>query len=174
MAGSESLYGFGIAAIYAQSAEVIDILTISVNVQVARDAGFFFETTERDGVIDTIFRHVTVGRPLAARDSEQTGVIDMNGVIARKSGCLARVRSGGFHQRANANIDAEDILAARWTAEIALRCLEDEVDLLLHGQWIVRGPVDGSVGGADHSMTVPGDGEEHAAIAGVRHHDGGV
>ena len=157
-----------------RATQIVDLFAISVNVQVACHAGFFIETSERDGVIDAILRHVAIGGPFAARDGEQAGIIDMDGVIAGKSRCLARIRSGGFHQRANANVHAKDVLPARWPAEIAFRRFEDEFDLLLHGQRIVGGLVDGGVGGADDGVAMPGNGEEHAAIAGMRHHDGRI
>jgi hypothetical protein len=45
---------------------------------------------------------------------------------------------------------------------------------LPRGQRLVGGVLDRRVGGADDGAVVPGNGEQHAAVAGTRHHDGGV
>ena len=63
------------------------------------------------------------------------------------------------------------VLCARYSAGR----LQNELDLLLHGATGSserRG--DRRIGGADQRMAMPGNGEHHAAIAGVRHHDGAI
>ena len=48
---------------------------------------------------------------------------------------------------------------------------EDEFDFLLHGDGLERRGWDGRVSGSDQGVTVPGNCEQHAAIAGVRNHN---
>ena len=82
--GSEGPDRFRIAAVDSEVAERVDVFEVSVDVQVARDAGFFIEAAQSDGVVDAILRHVTISRPLAAGDCEQAGVVEVNGVVARE------------------------------------------------------------------------------------------
>ena len=55
---------------------------------------FVRQIGQRRGLVDAVLRHVAVGRPLAAGDAEQAGLVDVDGVIAReRGGVLAVARS---------------------------------------------------------------------------------
>src|SRR5271170_3303243 len=110
---------------------------VAVNVQTSRDAGLFLQSTEGGGVVDTVLRHMPIGGPLSANDREQTGVINVNRVVARKGGGLSIGCSGGLDQRPDSYIHAENIFAGRLVTEIAAGGLEDEFDLFFKGERLI-------------------------------------
>jgi hypothetical protein len=77
-----------------------------------------------------------------------------------------------FHQRANAGKHAQDIAARGLPCQIKRGGREDEIDLLLQRHRLERGAVHRSIGGADQRVAVPWNSEHHAAVAGMRDHDG--
>ena len=79
----ESAQLFGVGTVDREIAKSSGILGIAVNAQILRDAAIVGELAERDGVVHRVFRHVPVGRPLAAGHRQQAGWIDVNRVIAR-------------------------------------------------------------------------------------------
>jgi len=94
---------------------------------------------------------------------------NLDRVIARKRG-----RTGlfvGFHQRADAGKNAEHIGSRRALREVVARRFEDEVDLLTRRVRLQHRLRNSRVGGAYQRVAVPRDGEHHAPIARVRHHD---
>ncbi len=144
-----------------------------MDLQVVRLARHVGKLAQGDGVVHRVLGHMPVGRPLAAHNGQQTRVIDMDGVIARERRRLARSPIG-FHQRTNADIDAEHITALWRAAEVLGSGVENELDLFLEGKRVIGRFLNRRIGRAHHRVLMPGDGKQHPAVAGVRHHDGGV
>ena len=136
------------------------------------DARLVRQPRERGRLVDAVFRHVAVGGPLAPADRDQAGILDADGVVARERRGVAAL--AGAHQRPDAREHAEHVGARRLPVQVERRGLQDELDLLLQRHRLQRGLRNRRVGGAHHRVAVPRDGEHHAPVAGVRHHDGVV
>ena len=95
-------------------------------------------------------------------------------VWSRESAEVCAVRGAGAAQGADAREDAQDVGARRLLFQVQRGGLQDELDLLLEGDGLQRRFVDGRVGGADERVAMPRDREHHAAVAGVRDHDGAL
>ena len=114
---AEALVGSGqgqdrvrIRTVDAQAGQRVDSLLVAVDLQVVRLARHIRKLAQRDGVVHAVLGHMAIGGPFAAHDGQQSGVVDMDGVIARERGGLAR-SAVGFDQRTNADIHAEHITA---------------------------------------------------------------
>jgi len=145
---------------------------VALIILLAQIGSFVPAQSARLGLVDRIFRHVPIRRPLPAGNRQQSGRIDMDRVVARQRsrGCGA----AAANQRANAHRDAQHIRPRRGAVQILSGRLQNEGDLLVHGARLERRFRDGCVGGSDQRVPVPRDGEHHASIARVRHHDGAL
>ena len=70
--------------------------------------------------------------------------------------------------------DAENIRPGGLFLEVKARGFEHEFDFLIERHRLQRGLADRGIRGADQGMPMPGDRKHDPAVAGVRHHDGGV
>src|ERR1700733_16232333 len=164
--------GCGIGAVDGEAAELAG-LRVAVNMRRGGDTGFFVEPAESDGVVDAVLGHVAIGCPLPSRNGEQTGVIDVDRVVARDRRCLAITR-GGLRQRANADKNAEDVVARGLAREITSRSFEDEVDLFFEWERFIGDGVDWCVGSTNERTVVPWNSEEDPAIVGMGYEKRGV
>ena len=96
-------------------------------------------------MVNAVFCHVAVGRPLPANDSEQSRVVNVDRAIAREG--FGFMVPWNLDQRTNASIGTQDILPLRWTAQIETCSFKDELDLLIERTKLIRWMVDGSIRG---------------------------
>src|SRR5215472_6237757 len=96
----------------------------------------------------------------------------MNDVVAGEG--RAAYRSLCPHQRTDTRKHAEHIVTRRWLREVLAGGCEDKLDLLLDGDRLQTCLCDRCVCRANEYMTMPGNCEQDAPVAGVRHHDGAV
>ena len=148
------------------------MLMESVDVQMFRCAWFFRQLRQRRRLVHAILGHVPVCGPLAAGDGEQTRPIDVNRMVARKPRSVPP--RTGFHQRPDTRKHAKHIAAAGGLVQILRRGGENEFDLLLHRHRFQRDLGDGSIGSANQRVLMPRNRKHHAAIAGVRNHNGAI
>lgn len=107
--------------------------------------------------------HGPVGGPLAASDGDEIGGADVDDVVAGQG--LGVVLVGIGDQRADAAPCGEHIATAHLhiRIQIVLDLVEDKLDLVLGGRWIV-GDFAGQVGGAGNRLPLPGQEEDDAAV----------
>ena len=166
--------GYGVGTVDAQTAELVGIGIVPVNVGGSRHARLLVESTQGDSVVDAVLGHVAVGSPFAARDGEQAGVVDMDGVVARDGGGLAAGASEGFCEGADTDENAENVFACGLAGEVAACGFENKLDLLLEWERLVGDRVDRCIRRPDERAVVPWDGEEYAAVVGLRDEQRGV
>ena len=87
-------------------------------------------------------------------------------MISRKFRCIGTSRFG-FHQRANANENAQNIGAGWLFGKISSCGFQKKLDLILRGDRLRGGPIDRRVGCADHGMAMPRNQKDHSAVAGL-------
>src|ERR1700728_2018541 len=96
----------------------------------------------------------------------------MDRVLARESSRLVVARN--LNQRTNADIDAQNVFSRGWTAKIACRCLQNELDLFFERRGLGRWLVDWRICGANNGVPMPRNSEHDPAVAGMGNHDGGA
>ena len=166
------LDGPRIRAVHAQRAEALGMLVVAVDPESACHARALGQARQIRGLRDGVFGHVPIRSPLAARGREQTRRVDVDGVIARQR--CRQPAVAALDQRPDADEDAEHVGTRRRLVQVPARGLEDEVDLPVERPWLEGGRVDRRVGRTDQRVLVPRDGEHHAPVARVRHHDRAV
>ncbi len=106
-----------VTPVIGQIAKLGRVFAPAVYSQFLRHTWCFIQLAQGDGTVDTVFGHVPVGRPLATTNCEETGVVYVDCVIARK---LRRAAgTTGLDQRSDADKYTEHILALGLTAEVA-------------------------------------------------------
>ncbi len=105
--------------------EHLGVLVMAVDAEVFRDAGPVVEPGEGRGLVDRVFGHLAVRRPLPAGDRDEAGRGDVEGVVARE-GCRPALFVGRADERAEAGERAADIGRRRVFGEIAGGMFEQE------------------------------------------------
>ena len=141
-----------------------------MNRQLPRDTGSLFQFRERGCLINTVFRHVAIGRPLSTGDREQSRTVNVDGVVTRqRRGVLAVPR---FDQRPDSREHAQNVRPLWRSFEISTRRFQNEIDLVVGGSRFNRRIGNRDVRRSDDGVIVPGNREHHSAIRRVWDHDG--
>ena len=134
----------------------------SVDVEGACHARPLGQPREIGRLIDGVLGHVPIRRPLAAGRRQQPGCVEVNRVIARQR--RRQLAVSAFHQRPDADEDAQHVAASRRLDEVLGGGLEYELDFLRQWLRFERRVVDWRIGGADERVAVPGNREHDAAV----------
>src|ERR1035438_3995312 len=140
----------------------------AVDIEMSRDARPFRQTGQCRRLVDTIFRHVAIGSPLASTDRDHAGVFDADGMVSRKRRGIPGF--AGTHQRANSREDAENVAARRLLFQIQRSRLQDELNLLFQGDRLDGGLRNWRVGGSDYGVAMPGYGKHHSPVTRSEEH----
>ena len=113
----------------------------------------------RDRRVDGVLGHDAVGRVLAAGDQDEARHGHDDGVLAGEPAGLVGLPG---QQRAQAGVDAEDLVGGHRPDEHPVDLVEDVVDVGAAGRRVVAVQPPRGVGGADDPALAPRDDEQHA------------
>ena len=120
--GKEGLHGSGLRTIHLHMSLGRQIwigpIHPTVQAQIFRTTSAFFQTGNAGRIIDGIFGHLPIGRPLAAHDRDQPRLRDQHGMLTR-DGLRTAGLGVGFHQWPQPGEATQNILALGIMVEVA-------------------------------------------------------